>query len=87
MAWNQKMFQVRKSKRSVQAFHLKGRNLSIQEIFYVTFVYGLNDYSDRRKLWDEIVAYFKTIQNHLWVILGDFNVINEMNEKRRGLDR
>lgn len=59
----------------------------MRDVFYVSFIYGLNDYMEMRKLWGEIGHMSRDMCNHLWAIMGNFNVIKNINEKKGGLVR
>lgn len=43
----------------------------------VSFVYGLNTYTERRNLWTDLVTLSS---NMCWCLLGDFNVIKDLQE-------
>lgn len=44
----------------------------------------MNEYVERRRLWDDLVKYHTIMGSLPWVILGNFNVIRKVHEKVGG---
>ncbi|GAV63881.1 Exo_endo_phos domain-containing protein [Cephalotus follicularis] len=40
----------------------------------ISFIYGVCNRYERRKLWADIIHYASSFRNEPWIILGDFNV-------------
>ncbi|KAJ6313908.1 hypothetical protein OIU78_017543 [Salix suchowensis] len=51
----------------------------------ITFVYGSNDYGERRDLWRYILAGSGSHQHHPWAILGDFNAVLRPSDRSGGI--
>ena len=52
--------------------------------FYLTCVYGANEYTERRKLWSFMTLSAMTHRNSPWCIAGDFNAIRKPEDKKGG---
>lgn len=52
-----------------------------QKAFVVSFIYGFNQASDRRKLWDELRMGLDLVGNQPWIILGDFNAVRWQQDR------
>lgn len=61
-----------------QMAHLIVDPVRFGQWFYCTFVYGSNERHERRKLWDSLG---KVCTDQPWVILGDFNVVLNIDER------
>lgn len=46
-----------------------------QQWFYVSVVYGMNGFVDRRSLWQDLRFISSCIGASPWVQLGDYNVV------------
>jgi hypothetical protein len=57
-----------------------GSNVSFKD----SFVYGNNFPSKQEALWAEIINHGIDLETIPWILLGDFNVIRSMDEKRGG---
>lgn len=52
-----------------------------QKTFIVSYIYGFNQASDRRKLWDELRMGLGLVGNQPWIIVGDFNAVRWQQDK------
>lgn len=55
--------------------------------FYITNVYGKNIAMDMSDLRSKIRSYAGQNNGKLWILMGDFNMIKNMEEKLRGIGR
>ncbi|XP_058208349.1 uncharacterized protein LOC131321384 [Rhododendron vialii] len=52
-----------------------------QKTFAISVVYGFNQASARRILWDDLRASMGSVGCQPWIVLGDFNAVRWQNEK------
>ncbi|VVA22881.1 PREDICTED: reverse mRNAase [Prunus dulcis] len=83
LMWNPAIFNI-----SILNYHERYINCELQDIttnksWTTTFIYTYPQKAKQSNLWREIVC-LKPTNNHLWLMLGDFNSICSMNEKVGG---
>lgn len=54
--------------------------------FYITFVYGEPDHTQRQRVWEEIREHVGN-RAEPWLLTGDFNEIIDASEKQGGPPR
>lgn len=54
--------------------------------FAISIVYGSNDATGRRKIWDHLLGLRNSIGHTPWIILGDFKAIRNSCEKIQSSD-
>lgn len=59
--------------------------MATSPFFFVSFVYAFNDHVERRTLWKDLTSFSKSIHNHLWMVIKDFNVKRKPKEKLGGI--
>ncbi|XP_062093866.1 uncharacterized protein LOC133799893 [Humulus lupulus] len=69
--WRKGIAKVSILEDSSQLVHCQVKLIGLQNIFYVTFVYGFNSVESRRSLWYNLARISLTIK--AWPVLGDFN--------------
>ncbi|XP_074271621.1 uncharacterized protein LOC141595553 [Silene latifolia] len=62
-----------------QFIHCKLHHYASGKNCWLTMVYGFNDGVQRRALWNHLVAASNL--NEEWLLLGDFNVVRDLNER------
>ncbi|KAL0302257.1 UNVERIFIED_CONTAM: hypothetical protein Scaly_3037800, partial [Sesamum calycinum] len=67
---------------SNQEFYLDGDGLLIMRdrTILITVVYGANEVSARRELWQGLIELAVTVGNVPWLVGGDFNAVLDMSE-------
>ncbi|RAL47849.1 hypothetical protein DM860_011434 [Cuscuta australis] len=83
VAWNKKKVQVHIMDRTAQTIHCKARELDNKEYFWITFVYGFNDQSSRRLLWENLRRYSQHMRE-AWCCIGDYNSVLEAKDRKGG---
>ena len=78
IAWLPEAFMVSIELMTSQIVHLKVDLVGNVPWFYCTFVYGSNDSHEREDMWKSIN---QISTNDPWVILGDFNVVLNLDER------
>ncbi|XP_021751627.1 uncharacterized protein LOC110717281 [Chenopodium quinoa] len=80
LTWLPSIFSVSSCKVGVQYIHTLVTHRASMKSFWVTMVYGLNDASEREKLWEQIFDLATSISEP-WLIAGDFNNILNLEDK------
>ena len=81
VAWDPLILSVSLLVSTTQLMHVSVRIIQTDQMFLSSFVYGLNEASNRAALWDTIRSLSSSIQIDPWVVLGDFNVVRFTSEK------
>ncbi|XVF86246.1 hypothetical protein PTKIN_Ptkin18bG0025100 [Pterospermum kingtungense] len=55
-----------------------------QKQFYFTAVYGANDGANRKNLWMHLKGFYPQLQDHAWMLAGDFNIVVDSSESSNG---
>lgn len=75
-AWNPSTYTGRVLHASAQSKTCRlTYNSSISENFIITVVYGYNEKSNRRNLWQELRYQYQLYGAQLWLLMRDFNII------------
>lgn len=53
--------------------------------FYFTAIYGLQTVGNRRNLWTEL-KQLGTLQQGSWLLMGDYNVVLQVDDRINGAD-
>ncbi|GJU08699.1 RNA-directed DNA polymerase, eukaryota, reverse transcriptase zinc-binding domain protein, partial [Tanacetum coccineum] len=67
-----------------QVMHFEVRIINDKRKFFISFIYRENEPKNRLKLWEYLSDHMKVVDNHPWVIMGDFNVIMYADEHSKG---
>lgn len=78
VGWNPNLWNLDVLFTSSQVIHCKVQSLDFTSTsFFISFVYGLNSYIERRDLWNELGA---VSPSGSWCLMGDFNIIKDLSE-------
>ncbi|KAL0311244.1 UNVERIFIED_CONTAM: hypothetical protein Sangu_2419100 [Sesamum angustifolium] len=80
IAWNDELIDVDILNVGTQFVHCRVLVHELHESIFITVVYGANDVSTRRELWQELIDLAGTIGNVPWLVGGDFNAVLDMSE-------
>ncbi|KAL0302568.1 UNVERIFIED_CONTAM: hypothetical protein Sangu_3092900 [Sesamum angustifolium] len=80
IAWNDELIDVDILNVGTQFIHCRVLVHELHESIFTTVVYGANDVSTRRELWQELIDLAGTIGNVPWLVGGDFNAVLDMSE-------
>lgn len=82
VGWNPNFWKISLIQASSQHISCKVEKLDSKEVFVVSFIYGLNNYIDRRRLWEELSTFkfLVDLEDMSWCVLGDFNAILSLDE-------
>ncbi|KAK4383977.1 hypothetical protein Sango_3103000 [Sesamum angolense] len=80
IAWNDELIEVDILNIGTQFVHCRVLVHELHESIFITVVYGANDVSTRRELWQELIELAGTIGNVPWLVGGDFNAVLDMSE-------
>ncbi|KAK4384693.1 hypothetical protein Sango_3035400 [Sesamum angolense] len=80
IAWNHELIDVDILNVGTQFVHCRVPVHELHESIFITVVYGANDVSTRRELWQELIDLDGTIGNVPWLVGGDFNAVLDMSE-------
>ncbi|XP_071695024.1 uncharacterized protein [Rutidosis leptorrhynchoides] len=69
---------------SNQIIHCKVHQLSSRKQFFCSFIYASSCYIERRELWKDLCILKSLVGSDSWVILGDFNVALNPEDKSSG---
>uniref|UniRef100_A0A5B6YUZ1 Reverse transcriptase domain-containing protein n=1 Tax=Davidia involucrata TaxID=16924 RepID=A0A5B6YUZ1_DAVIN len=88
VCWDPMIVQLNPFQISDQAISASLKVLNSSVEFYVSFIYGSNDYLVRRQLWSQLRGLVGAFGQTPWILLGDFNVVRSHEEKTggRGID-
>ncbi|KAL0293769.1 UNVERIFIED_CONTAM: Retrovirus-related Pol polyprotein from type-2 retrotransposable element R2DM [Sesamum angustifolium] len=80
IAWNDELIDVDILNVGSQFVHCRVLVHELHETILITVVYGANDVSTRRELWQGLIDLAVTIGNVPWLVGGDFNAVLDMSE-------
>ncbi|KAK4381631.1 hypothetical protein Sango_2949100 [Sesamum angolense] len=80
IAWNDELIDVDILNVDSQFVHCRVHIYELHETILITVVYGANDVSARRELWQGLIDLSVTIGNELWLVGGDFNAVLDLSE-------
>ncbi|XP_048491131.1 uncharacterized protein LOC125492556 [Beta vulgaris subsp. vulgaris] len=78
LAWLPSAFSVDVVFMSTQMIHCRVSPMGHLPSFFCSFVFGSNDRNEREELWEALRRHRTT---EPWVILGDFNVVVNLDER------
>lgn len=81
LGWDPSCLQVTLVFSSSQLLCVHVNCLSTNRLFFASFVYGANSWSDRRPLWDSTRSLSSAIGDNPWIQMGDFNVALRSSER------
>lgn len=79
VAWNQSRVNVRVTRKLEQVVHWEVTLNNSSTKSFVSFVYGSNNPSERRMLWENLGRQSVMANDVPWVVLEDFNATRSMN--------
>ncbi|XP_062112998.1 uncharacterized protein LOC133824147 [Humulus lupulus] len=82
IVWRKVFVRVTILEKSNQFVHYLVKMVGQNQVFYVTFVYGLNSIDGRRSLWEGLQRL--SLLDEAWIILGDFNAPFSSMDKSGG---
>lgn len=78
LGWDPSIWKVMPLASSSQHISFSVTRMDTQESFFLSFVYALNTYIERRALWTDLLSFKASISinnvSRPWCLLGDFNV-------------
>ncbi|KAL0288757.1 UNVERIFIED_CONTAM: hypothetical protein Sradi_7089600 [Sesamum radiatum] len=80
IAWNDELIDVDILNVDTQYVHCRVHFNELHETILITVVYGANDVSTRRDLWQGLIELADTVDNEPWLVGGDFNAVLDMSE-------
>ncbi|KAK4381487.1 hypothetical protein Sango_2963400 [Sesamum angolense] len=80
IAWNDELIEVDILNVGSQFMHCRVLVHEVHETILITVVYGANEVSTRRELWQGLIDLAVTIGNEPWLVGGDFNAVLDMSE-------
>ncbi|KAL0283664.1 UNVERIFIED_CONTAM: Retrovirus-related Pol polyprotein from type-2 retrotransposable element R2DM [Sesamum radiatum] len=80
IAWNDDIIDVDILNVDSQYVHCRVHFHELHEIILITVVYGANEVSTRRDLWQGLIELAETVGNEPWLVGGDFNAVLDMSE-------
>ncbi|KAL2930260.1 Rho guanine nucleotide exchange factor 37 [Bienertia sinuspersici] len=80
LAWNPQSFKVKILDKTAEIIHCVLQPSGGPNEFYCTFIYAFNEATKRERLWQKLCE-LKLRQKGPWVLMGDFNVV--MNSEER----
>ncbi|GJW79881.1 RNA-directed DNA polymerase, eukaryota, reverse transcriptase zinc-binding domain protein [Tanacetum coccineum] len=84
MGWNPDDVNVMNIHTSNQAMLCLIETVDTKEKFFCCFTYAASFGKERRNLWNDISMYKGIVDNHPWVLMGDWNVSLELDEHSEG---
>ncbi|KAJ6287964.1 hypothetical protein OIU77_001103 [Salix suchowensis] len=87
VGWNTQAYTLTNFHSSPQWITCDALSLKTQISTKLTFVYGHNNPSDRKPLWDYIVRTSPLFSNCPWILMGDFNAILQPHNRSGGDSR
>ena len=75
LGWDPNVWNI--SGIQIHAQHISCQVTSVQQhfTFFASFIYAVNDYVERRLLWNDLILFKNSLdENAPWVLSGDFNV-------------
>ncbi|GKD71308.1 ribonuclease H-like domain-containing protein, partial [Tanacetum coccineum] len=86
VGWDQGKCAAHLISQTSQVMHFLVRCLSNNSQVYVSIVYGENSPKTRLGLWKNLLEHKMGVGNESWVLLGDFNIILNINENTNGVN-
>lgn len=84
IGWDSSVWKVDKLASSAQHISCSITHISSQDHFFVSFIYALNTYMERKLLWSSLLSFRDSItisdDTGPWCLLGDFNVCLKLDE-------
>ncbi|KAK4381224.1 hypothetical protein Sango_2988800 [Sesamum angolense] len=80
IAWNDELIDVEFLNVGSQFVHCRVLIHELHETILITVVYGANEVSARRELWQGLIELAATVGNVPWLVGGDFNAVLDMSE-------
>ncbi|KAK4384190.1 hypothetical protein Sango_3082900, partial [Sesamum angolense] len=80
IAWNDEFIDVEFLNVGSQFVHCRVLIHELDETILITVVYGANEVSARRELWQGLIELAVTVDNVPWLVGGDFNAVLDMSE-------
>ncbi|KAK4384223.1 hypothetical protein Sango_3080800 [Sesamum angolense] len=80
IAWNDELIDVDILNVDSQFVHSRVHVHELHENILLTVVYGENEVSARRELWQGLIDLAVTAGNEPWLVGGDFNVVLDLSE-------
>ncbi|KAL0310277.1 UNVERIFIED_CONTAM: hypothetical protein Scaly_2944000 [Sesamum calycinum] len=80
IAWNDELIHVDILNVDSQFVHCRVHVHEVHETILLTVVYGANDVSARRELWQGLIDWAVTVGNEPWLVGGDFNAVLDLSE-------
>ncbi|KAK4384023.1 hypothetical protein Sango_3099400 [Sesamum angolense] len=80
IAWNDELIDVDILNLDTQYVHCRVHFHELYEIILITVVYGANNVSTSRELWQGLIDLADTVDNEPWLVGGDFNAVLDMSE-------
>ncbi|KAK4384284.1 hypothetical protein Sango_3076200 [Sesamum angolense] len=80
IAWNDELIDVEFLNVGSQFVHCRVLIHELHETILITVVYGANEVSARRELWQGLIELAVTVGNVPWLVGGDFNAVLVMSE-------
>ncbi|GJY93983.1 RNA-directed DNA polymerase, eukaryota, reverse transcriptase zinc-binding domain protein [Tanacetum coccineum] len=84
LGWNKDVVDVLVVAQSSQAIHAKIIHKADQKVLFCTFIYAGNKPMERRILWTELALHRNVVRGVPWVLMSDFNVALNMEDKHAG---
>lgn len=84
VAWNPLVLQVSVVYASPQLVLAQVESLEDHRVFYISVIYGFNNFSARRGLWTDLRSASLLVGTGAWLQLGDYNVVRKMAERMEG---
>ncbi|KAK4381839.1 hypothetical protein Sango_2929300 [Sesamum angolense] len=80
IAWNDELIDVEFLNVGSQFVHCRVLIHELHETILIMVVYGANEVSARRELWQGLIELAATVDNVPWLVGGDFNAVLDMSE-------
>lgn len=80
LAWDPDVFKMDIIHMGSQLIHTYITVRSSDKGFFCSFIYGFNTPAEREPLWSTLSS-FASLNQHAWLIMGDFNSIMEMEDR------
>ncbi|KAJ6397264.1 hypothetical protein OIU84_020266 [Salix udensis] len=87
VGWNTQAYTLTNFHSSPQWITCDALSLKTQISAKLTFIYGHNNPSDRKPLWDYIVRTSPLYSNCPWILMGDFNAVLQPHNRSGGDSR
>ncbi|XP_022037240.1 uncharacterized protein LOC110939954 [Helianthus annuus] len=84
LGWHMDNIDVMVVDANSQVMHTQIMFKNDKKMIYASFVYASNCYKERRQLWESLKMHKGLVNNNPWIILGDFNVALNIEDKYMG---